>query len=138
MGMDIYAIAPKDPSNNYWRSAIGGWSVLGGYVYEIAADTINTVGAGEEYWFTNDGVPWSAECCERIAAEVRAHIADHGIPEMHDTKPNPTSAIHEAVLETLVGNGGAHVYNMQPTNYLAESVIPFCEFLEQSGGIEIW
>ena len=101
--MDIHSIAPKDPSNNYWRSNIGGWSELGGYVYEIAADTINTIGAGEEYWFSNSGGTFDEECCERIAAEVHAHIAEHGLPEMR-----------------------------------AESIIPFCEFLENSGGIEIW
>lgn len=134
MGMDIFALDPKDPSNNYWRSAIGGWAELGGYVYEIAADTIEE----GESWFTNDGAAWSAECCERIAAEVRAHIEQHGLPDLYDTKPNPASALHEAVLKTLVGSDGARVYNMQPTNYLADTIIPFCEFLENSGGIEIW
>ena len=136
MGMDIYAVDPINPELNYWRSGIFGWSELGGYIYEIAGATIDTITPGKAAWFSNSGELFDEEACTRIAAEVRWHIEQHGLPDQHNHKPNPTQMLAEAVTEALTG-GGATLHNCRPTNALANEVMPFVEFLENSRGIRI-
>lgn len=133
MGMDIYAHDPIDPENNYWRSSIGNWSKLGGYVYDIAGDTIDTITPGKAAWFSNDGDLFDEEACTRIAAEVRWHIEENGLPENPTISSNPTSDLMGVIEASL----GANIIDCSPRNLVAEQILDFCAFLENSRGIHI-
>lgn len=133
MGMDIYAIDPTGKAPDYWRSNIWGWSQLGGYVAQVAPSVEALVGST---WWFNDGVPIDAETTERIAAEVRAHIAAHGLPEAPQVEENPTGRMALDVMQRLAGNS-ARVYEPTNNSYVTERIEDFLTFLENSGGIEI-
>jgi len=133
MGMDIYAHDPINPENNYWRSSIGHWSKLGGYVYDVAGATIDTITPGKEVWFSNAGDFIDEEACTRIAAEVRWHIQENGLPETPSVSNNPTSDLMSKIESAL----GANIIDCTPRNLVAEQILDFCEFLENSRGIRI-
>jgi len=131
--MDIYAHDPIDQGNDYWRSSIGSWSKLGGYVYDVAGATIDTITPGREAWFTNSGDLFDEEACTRISAEVRWHIEENGLPETPTVSTNPTSDLMSVIERSL----GANIIDCTPRNLVAEQIIEFCEFLENSRGIRI-
>lgn len=133
MGMDIMAHDPIDPENYYWRSSIGRWAQLGGYIYDVAGDTIDTITPGKAAWFSNDGDLFDEEACTRIAAEVRWHIQENGLPENPSVSRNPTSDLMGVIESAL----GANIINMVPANAVADEILDFCEFLENSRGIHI-
>jgi hypothetical protein len=132
MGMDIYALNPNGKAPNYFRANIFGWSLLGGYIDQVAP-TVETVGMA---WWSNNGDPIDEETAERIAAEVRAHITEHGLPDTPNIEPNPTSNMAHAITSALIGDS-TKVINMTPTNYVTERIEDFLDFLENSGGISI-
>ena len=134
MGMDIYANDPIDQSNNYWRSSMGGWSQIGGYVYDVAGATIDTITPGKEAWFTNSCELFDEESCTRIAAEVRWHIQENGLPENPSVSKNPTSDLMGVIEASL----GTNIIDCTPRNLVAEQILDFCEFLENSRGIYIY
>ena len=133
MGMDIYAIEPNGKAPDYFRANIWGWSQLGGYVADVAPSVEALVGSA---WWYNDGVPIDSEACERIAAEVRAHIAQHGLPETPNISENPTGTLANGLVQALTGSK-TRVIDMTENNYISQRLEDFLLFLENSGGIEI-
>ena len=133
MGMDIVAHDPINPENNYWRSSIGQWAQLGGYVYDVAGATIDTITPGKGTWFSNDGELIDEEACTRIAAEVRWHIEENGLPENPTVSNNPTSDLIGMIEVSL----GANIVGSTPRNLVSEQILDFCAFLENSRGIYI-
>lgn len=133
MGMDIYAIEPTGKAPNYFRANIWGWSQLGGYVADVAPSVQALVGSA---WWFNDGVPIDEEACQRIAAEVRAHIEQHGLPEQPKVNENPTGQFANGIVQALTGST-TRVIDMTENNYVTQRLEEFLLFLENSGGIEI-
>lgn len=133
MGMDIYAIDPTGKAPNYFRAGIWGWAQLGGYVADVAPSVQALVGST---WWFNDGVPIDEEACQCIAAEVRAHIEQHGLPEQPKVNENPTGQLANDVVQALTGST-TRVIDMTENNYVTQRLEDFLLFLENSGGIEI-
>ena len=135
MGMDLDAINPIDPENGYWRSNIFGWSELWGYVCTISP-TAELL--GQRMWF-NDGYGPDADQANAIAAEIRNHVASHGLPENPSRPPNRLDATNHQLLSILTGaENGPTVHFDNVDNYVAQNISDFADYCANSGGFEVW
>ncbi len=141
MGMDVLGKAPTAAVGRYFSANPSGWSFLWTFCCGVSASTQRV-----KLGFSNDGDGLDAEGARCLATDLRAAVADGRLAEFERHRcPNPGRA--RAEMESALTVMFAHVPEvgravitslLGPSTSMNDYVLRFANFLECSGGFEIW
>jgi len=137
MGMDVYGSNPNSKAGEYFHSNVWNWSALWAYCASVSPQAASLGKAA----YVNDGRGLDAEDAEKLAAALREQLtcgatknAVKAIEEFEVAPPVPPAI--EALVTIFNASHAAVV--LPRSQFSEQDVHEFAEFLEHSGGFEIW
>jgi len=156
MGMDVYGKTPTAEVGAYFRRSVRGWHPLWEYVEQNHPDLANEV----EYGHSNDGDGLDEGGAEELARRLRADVESGTAADYIAARDRDLASLPNEVCRLCDGTGqrpdglygvpwtksgcngceGWGSHRPADTHYELElaDITEFAEFLESSGGFEIW
>ena len=138
MGMDVKGKDPSGEAGEYFRNNVWYWRPLWDYCLFVAPKT-----AGKCEGHYNDGEGLGSEDSEDLAQILRKSVADNKHLIFLDAMPEKYGEEIENFIKRFpLPEGFRPARNIKKMrdayHFSKENVLKFADFLEESGGFEIW
>jgi hypothetical protein len=132
--MDIHGNTPTSKVGEYFRASIFQWPRLWGYCQRLSPEITGKI----EDPFVNEGLGLDELDACRLANIIRDHLRS---PEAGQYLDHPSDTRHaDGFVRMIEGAAGEGTIVMRgdPTDFDLGMLDRFANFLEHSGGFQIW
>lgn len=120
MGMDVYALRPKDSTNKHFVVNIWEWRAIHDLMTQVAGHLFPADVAHKMQF--NDGAGLSRYECQPVAKAIKEYVIKHKVK---------SHTLHDKPLLKALG------LNTSPYTVSRDRLLLWAAFVEESGGFEV-